>query len=156
MMRFVVGGFVALSLMLGAAGAGHAGCGKDPGDNQAVIDARAAAEQACHCGTSQNHGTFVSCVAGVAKQRVTDGMLPKNCAGKVKKCAAKSTCGKPGFVTCCVTSGNKTKCKLKKSAEACTAKHGSVNASPSCCSASQPITTDSCNSPSAAFLDAAF
>jgi hypothetical protein len=154
-MGLLVRGFLAVGLLVGAAGVAHAGCGKNPGDNQAVIDARAAAEQTCNCASSQNHGTYVSCVAGVAKQRALDGLLPKNCAGKVKKCAAKSTCGKPGFVTCCVTSGNKSKCKLKKSVEACTAKHGTVNANPSCCSAAQPLTTDSCNSPSGAFLDAA-
>jgi len=157
MMRVAVSGFLAFSLLLGAPRAGHAGCGSDPGDNQKVIDARNAAEAQCGpCAASTNHGAYVSCVAGVAKTRATNGDLPKNCTGKVKKCAAKSACGKPGFVTCCVTTSHGPKCKLKKDAASCTAKGGTVNSNPSCCSNTQPITTDACNaSPSGAFLDAA-
>jgi hypothetical protein len=73
----------------------------------------------------------------------------------VKRCAAKSTCGKPGFVTCCITSPRgTTKCKLKSSEQKCLDKNGTVNANPSCCSNTQPITTDACNaSPSGAFVD---
>ena len=153
MKRFVLTGVLALSVFFGLARAGHAGCGKDPGDNQKVIDARAAAEAQCHCATATNHGTYVSCVAGVANDRVKAGQLPANCKGKVKKCAAKSTCGKPGFGTCCVTTANGPKCKLKSSADKCT---GTVHTSnPSCCSNTQPITTDACNaSPSGAFVTA--
>ena len=154
--RAVVSAALAASLVLGIARAGHAGCGKDPGDNQKVIDARAAAEQTCGpCASATDHGQYVSCVAGVANQRVQNGQLPANCKGKVKKCAAKSNCGKPGFVTCCVTSAKGVKCKLKSSATKCTDKGGTVNANPSCCSFTQPITTDACNaSPSGAFVDA--
>jgi hypothetical protein len=155
-MRFIVRGLLALSFVLGAAHVGHASCGSDAGDNQKVIDARDAAAVACNCATATNHGVYVSCVAGVAKDRAHNNLLPKNCTGKVKKCAAKSTCGKPGFVTCCVTTKKGPKCKLKKSAQACADKGGTVNGSnPSCCSTPEPITTDTCNaSPSGAFLDA--
>jgi len=157
MKRLMVGSAVALSLVLSLARAGHAGCGKDPGDNQKVIDARTAAEQTCGpCAAATNHGTYVSCVAGVANDRVTAGQLPANCKGKVKKCAAKSNCGKPGFVTCCITNSRGTKCKLKSSVTKCTDKGGVVNSNPSCCSNTQPITTDACNaSPSGAFVDGA-
>src|SRR5213593_1334765 len=99
-MRYALTGVLGLSLLLGAAGTGWAGgCGSTPTDEQAVIDARAAAEDQCHCATATDHGDYVSCVAGVAKARSeTDPpQLPKYCKGKVKKCAAKSTCGKPGF-----------------------------------------------------------
>src|SRR5215468_1606630 len=47
-----------------------------------------------------NHGRYVSCVAHEIKKLVDSGVVPKNCKGKVVRCAAKSTCGKPGFVTC--------------------------------------------------------
>ena len=160
MMRVAVSGLLAFSLLLGAARAGQAGCGSQPGDNQAVIDARADAESQCGpCAAATNHGAYVSCVAGVAdaRSKTDPSLLPKNCKGKVNKCAAKSTCGKPGFVTCCVTNSKGTKCKLKKDATSCTDHGGTVNTThSSCCSNTQPLTTDACNaSPSGAFLDAA-
>ena len=54
----------------------------------------------CSCDGADNHGRFVSCVAHVVKDLVADGTVPVNCKGKVVSCAAKSTCGKPGFVRC--------------------------------------------------------
>ena len=155
MMRLAVSGLLAFSMLLGAARAGHAGCGADPGDNQKVIDARADAEAQCGpCAAATNHGTYVRCVADVAKDRADNLLLPKNCKGKVKRCAAKSTCGKPGFVTCCVTTTKGPKCKLKSTAQKCLDKGGTVHSTSSCCSNTQPITTDACNaSPSGAFVD---
>lgn len=158
MKRFVVS-FLAVALLLGVARAGHAAkCGDNPGDEQAVKDARTDAASTCNCATATNHGTYVSCVAGVAKARVTALQLPKNCAGAVKKCAAHSTCGKPGFVTCCVSSSKGPKCKTKKDAATCTAKGGTPTVDPlntSCCSNTHPLTENACMaSPSGAFVDA--
>ena len=50
-----------------------------------------------------NHGRYVSCVAHVVKDLVDEG-LPTNCKGKLKRCAARSVCGKQDrdFVTCSV------------------------------------------------------
>jgi hypothetical protein len=50
-----------------------------------------------------NHGRYVSCVAHVVKDLVAEG-LPRNCKGKLKRCAARSVCGKQdrGFVTCLI------------------------------------------------------
>jgi hypothetical protein len=54
-------------------------------------------------------------------------------------CAARSTCGKPGFVTCCrTTAKGVTKCSIKHGAAKCTApKHGgaTVGTHASCCDA---------------------
>src|SRR5262249_31646793 len=64
-----------------------------------------------------------------------------SCRGAVERCAAKSTCGKPGFVTCCRTSAlGKTRCSVKKDAAHCTASHGTVGTCTSCC--------DACSAPS--------
>src|SRR5262249_1262064 len=52
------------------------------------------------CDAADNHGRYVSCVAHVVKKLVDDGTVPGNCKGKVVSCAARSTCGKPGFVRC--------------------------------------------------------
>src|SRR5947208_1847761 len=46
------------------------------------------------CADASNHGRFVSCVAHQVKAHVSP-----RCRGKAVRCAARSTCGKPGFVT---------------------------------------------------------
>ena len=56
----------------------------------------------CTCETATNHGRYVSCVAHVVKRFSDQGLIPTNCKGKVTRCAAHSTCGKPGFVTCLI------------------------------------------------------
>src|SRR5882724_6003366 len=111
-------------------------------DSAAVVATRAASDQACTskgtgCSTAKSHGEYVSCVAHQAKAAVKAGTLPKQCKGTVVKCAAKSTCGKPGFVTCCRTTkqGNPA-CAITPRAARCTApKHGAacVGSVPSCC-----------------------
>ncbi len=74
-----------------------------------------------------------------------------------KKCAAHSTCGKPGEVTCCFTGKSGPKCKIKKSAADCSAKGGTPTVDPmntSCCSNTHPLTDNDCMaSPSGAFLN---
>jgi hypothetical protein len=149
-------GILALSLLLASARVGLAAkCGANPGDAAAVAAARQAVEDECNCAGSTNHGQYVKCAAGVANARASADppLLPKSCKGQVKKCAAKSTCGKAGFVTCCITKNNVTKCKLKKDAAACTAKGGVAGGCSSCCDACPtPGTGPSC-SPSGAFLD---
>jgi hypothetical protein len=147
----LVGAFV-----FGAAHASFARCGDNPGDAAAVANARAAAEATCNCATAPNHGTYVKCVAGVANELAAAEQLPKNCKGAVKKCAAKSVCGKPGFVTCCITKNGETKCKIKKDEARCTAKGGVVSTGcTSCCDACPaPGSGPSCGggSPSGAFV----
>jgi hypothetical protein len=120
--------------------------------------ARCAVQQAigdaCSCDSSTNHGQYVSCVAHEVKRLERAGQIPTNCKGKVKRCAARSTCGKPGFVTCqipidtcvagvCANDASLTctvdadcgtKCKTKSSAQRCTDKGGTVGPSGSCCS----------------------
>jgi len=122
---------------------------------------QAALEQECPCSQASNHGRYVSCVAHVVK-RLSEGpnaAVPINCKGKVKRCAARSVCGKEGFVTCqipqlgtcdpttnlcvedpsipCTAAGVcilGTSCKIKHSADLCMARGGAVGVSPTCCS----------------------
>jgi hypothetical protein len=132
-------------------------------DAAAVAATRTAAEAACAlegngCATAASHGKYVSCIAQQTNLAVQNGTLPKSCKGAVKKCAAKSTCGKPGFVTCCRTKpksdgSSVTKCSIKKSAESCRPpKNGTAcaGAQSSCCDA---CPDGVCESPSGAFLD---
>ena len=147
-------GIAALGLV--ARGAAAAPCT----DAAAVTTARAAAEAACAeqgkgCANAPNHGQYVSCIS---QQLNDDTSLPKECRGAAKKCAAKSTCGKPGFVTCCRTKTRSdgtpvTKCTIKRDAAHCTApKNGTAcpGTESSCCDAC--LTADCTGSPSGAFL----
>jgi len=143
-----VRGFLALAVLFGTARLATAGCDlSDPATKAAVDSARQAADQACDqkqppqgCTTAASHGQYVSCVAHEAN---ANSSLPKECRGAVKKCAARSVCGKQakGFVACCRTSASgTTKCSIKSSSAGCTdhaPPGGSACASthPSCCDA---------------------
>ena len=119
----------------------------------------AAVAAECPCQDATNHGRYVSCVAHVVRRLSAEGTIPITCKGKVTRCAARSTCGKPGFVTCqiptdtCVivppaTSGTceddaaiicltdldcGARCKIKSTGERCTEKGGFVGTATSCC-----------------------
>ncbi len=123
---------------------------------------QAAINAACDCSTASNHGRYVSCVAHVVKQLSTNGTIPTNCKGKVKRCAARSTCGKAGFVICTIPvpgacdlatstcAGNATvacltdaqcttsRCKTRSSAEGCVAIGGTVGTGATCCANCAP------------------
>jgi hypothetical protein len=135
-------------LMAGAtlcalAGTGYAECG----DARAVADARAQIDAECACDGAATHGAYVRCAAAVASTRVRDGLLPRACRSTVKRCAARSTCGKRGFVTCCRTkAGGTPSCSIRRDASACQAPSGgtaAVGSGPSCCDACAPTTTSS-------------
>jgi hypothetical protein len=124
--------------------------GADAGD---IANARAQVAANCDCAGSTNHGQFVKCATGQAKATLVN----QSCKGEVVRCAARSTCGKPNFVTCCRTSATgATKCSTKSSADHCKAPKGGTSCVaigiPSCCDA---CSATGCNaSPSGAFLDA--
>ena len=145
-MRFIVGGLLGLSLLVGAARVGHANCASDDPTGARVAAARQQVRTDCPCDHSNppttNHGQYVKCAAGVAATRAAldssdPNFLPKTCKGAVKKCAAHSTCGKPGFVTCCL-GGATSRCKVKRDEAHCTAKGGTPGICDSCCDACEP------------------
>src|SRR5262249_35270741 len=79
-------------------------------------------EAQCHCHEAANHGAYVRCATKLAKNAVKGGTLSKHCQGAVTECATRSTCGKPGFVTCCrTTAKGKTHCSIKRDAPHCKA-----------------------------------
>jgi len=138
-------------------------------DPAAAAMVRAQIATSCPCTSATNHGQHVSCVNHQLHQAMKSGALPKNCHGAVTRCAARSTCGKPGFVTCCfATPGTCVnglcpdgttacsaavpcpaviKCHIKSSAAACSMDGGSPGTG-SCCDAVCAA------SPGGAFLDA--
>ena len=122
-----------------------ANCASDDPDGTKLAAARQQVTTDCVCDRSDqptvNHGAYVSCAAAVANTRSKlepsdPNYLPRTCKGIVKKCAAKSACGKPGFVSCCRPDGDSGfKCAAKSSAQACADKGGVADACSSCCDA---------------------
>src|SRR5262245_33481224 len=68
-------------------------------DRSDIANARAAVVANCPCDPAVSHSYYVSCAAGHAGAVLVN----KSCAGAAIRCAARSTCGRPGFVTCCRT-----------------------------------------------------
>jgi hypothetical protein len=66
--------------------------------------AREAISQQCPCETATRHGRYVSCVAHVLRDLARSGAVPRECTGRIVRCAARSTCGRAGVVTCHVPS----------------------------------------------------
>src|SRR5258706_9826546 len=135
-MRSFVYGVMTFALITVAPGVATA---KRCANDAAVAATRAAAAARCDCAAAENHGQYVSCVAGVAKEFAGTGVLPEECKGEVVRCAAKSTCGKPEAVTCCrVDRRGKVKCSTKKSADKCQPPNGGtacIGSATSCCEA---------------------
>jgi hypothetical protein len=108
-------------------------------DMQALVRTRAAVDAQCDCAGARRHRAYVKCAAAVARAAVRAGTLPQACKAKVKRCAAQSTCGRPGFVTCCRTNARGVQtCSLKPSEAACKRPRGGtacVGNRTSCCDA---------------------
>ncbi len=123
-------------------------------------DVGAAVSACCPCdGSWKNHGRYVSCAAHAVNALRKAGCLDKEARRSMKRCAARSTCGKPeGFVTCCREKPGEcdeqvcaktdppvacttdadcppiSKCSTKSSAELCEAS-GGTSGTGSCCGA---------------------
>ena len=148
-MRSVTLAALGASMLLASAPAAFANCAKDDPTGSKVLAARQQASSTCPCASATKHGAYVKCVGGVADMLSsgTSPSLPKSCKGAVKKCAAHSTCGKRGAVTCCLTTAKGTTCKTQKDAAHCTAKQETVGTCASCCDACPaPGSGPSCSS----------
>jgi hypothetical protein len=146
------GAVLAATLVFTTAGLGFASCLDDDPDGTKVAAARATAEQNCFlagagCGNAASHGKYVSCIAHQAKELSTgeNAPLPKTCKGEVKKCAARSACGKQdkGFGTCCLGDAG---CKTRRT-DNCTDAGGVVGTCGSCCDACSGGTGATCPTP---------
>ena len=129
----------ALWLLLAVAftpGLVHAATCSDPAAADAV---RRQVQVDCACALSPTRGTFLRCATQQLSAAVDAGTLPADCFGAAKRCVARSTCGKPGAVTCCRTSASGvTKCSPKRDAATCRPPRGGsacVGIFASCCDA---------------------
>ncbi|MEW6273106.1 MAG: hypothetical protein AB1689_27835 [Thermodesulfobacteriota bacterium] len=108
-------------LGVGAPTAANAGCDPSGADAADVGAARAAIAAACDCNAAVNHGSYVRCAREVAKATLAN----QSCLGAVARCAARSTCGRPGAVACCQTAASGvTRASIKAKADACRAPRG--------------------------------
>src|SRR5206468_1558519 len=123
-------------------GGGGASCGAESEDADQVAAVRAMAEGQCDCAGATSHDDYVDCVEMVTEEAVENGSLRPPCSGAVMSCESRSTCGRPGFVTCCRTNSNgNTSCSIKSSESACNPPRGGtacVGSVPSCCDACGP------------------
>src|SRR5689334_8166507 len=112
-------------------------CGDNPGDADAVTATRASIAETCDCSDATPHGQYVRCAVSVVRTAVITGHVPSYCKGAVVRCAAHSTCGTPGSVTCCRTNARgDTSCKVKRGPGLCIAPPGGdacVGVFESCC-----------------------
>jgi hypothetical protein len=100
-------------------------------DRADIANARDAVLANCDCAGAESHGAYVRC----AVDQIAAVLVNRQCRRKAKECAAKSTCGRPGAVTCCKEKHGRTKCKVAHSAAACEAKGGTAGSCSSCCDA---------------------
>lgn len=122
----------------------------------------AAVAACCDCNGFPNHGQYVRCVAHATNALRKASCLDKAARTSLKRCAARSTCGKPGFVTCCRSKPGvcldgtciKTdpplrcltseecppafRCSTKRDADTCLAVGGTPGTASSCCNACGP------------------
>jgi hypothetical protein len=98
---------------------GAARCGDASGDAADIAAARAQVDTACVCGAASSRSAYQRCVSGVLAQRTATGLLRRQCAGSVRRCASKSVCGRPGAVTCCRSTHGQPICSIRSSAASC-------------------------------------
>ena len=104
-------------------------------DTVALTALRAQVAGACDCASATSHGAHVRCVRTQAKLAAQTAGAPASCRAAVIRCAAKSTCGNPTRVACCIEKKGRTTCRVLHDAAACSAKHGTAGACASCCDA---------------------
>jgi hypothetical protein len=99
-------------------------------DRSDIGNARAAVAANCDCAGSTRRD-YLRC----ATEQIDAVIVNRGCRGRARSCEAKSTCGKPGRVTCCRTKNGVTKCKTARDPESCLRHDGTAGACTSCCDA---------------------
>jgi hypothetical protein len=133
---------IALTLLLLPAGASAAApCDDDGVHGAAVVAARDAVLAACPCAEVASRTAYSTCARAVTASRVASGELPRACQGRVRSFASRSTCGRPGFVACCVRSAASVwRPRLGKATRGCVAPRGG-----GACLASVPHLEQACD-----------
>ncbi len=116
-------------------------CDSEGQDAAAIAAARAAAESACPCAAATSHAEYAACAGAAIAGEVAQGRLSPACRNATRRFANRSVCGRPGAVTCCVTSASgRTRPTIKASADGCRAPRGG-----SACIGLYDSALDACN-----------
>jgi hypothetical protein len=99
-------------------------------DRSDIAAARTAVAETCDCAGSQR-GDYKRCAVETASAALAND----DCLSEVKRCEARTTCGKLDAVTCCMESSAGTKCRTMRSATKCEARGGTVSICASTCDA---------------------
>ena len=114
-------------------------------DAAAVAAARIDVASQCACDAFSRHSDYMRCSSTVLAARVHSGTLSSLCKRFVQRCAVRSICGRPSYVSCCLTSlKGSTTCRIRRNASRCLAPRGGsacVGTASSCCDA---CTTSGC------------
>jgi hypothetical protein len=121
-MRTALRGTVVTVLLLASAQVAGATCASrrcTDLDAVTAVRERIASECDVACrGTSPRE--YLRCVKDILKDAADTGALAGACKGTVKRCEARSTCGRPGAVACCQVSGRgRVKARIVASASRC-------------------------------------
>lgn len=120
-----------LALLVATATSAFAECDPttDP-DRSDIGNARAVVAANCDC-TGSTRRDYLRC----ATEQIDAVIVNRGCRGRARSCEAKSTCGKPGRVTCCRPRNGVFKCKTARSVDSCLAREGTPGTCTSCCDA---------------------
>jgi len=124
----------------------------DCNDPAAMAAARAEVDASCDCAAALTHSQYVRCGATVLRARYAAGTLSRDCVRPALRCARRSTCGRPGSVTCCRPHRGEQRCGITRTGARCLGAGGCVGAFTSCCDACDaggcavPTTTSSSTS----------
>jgi len=114
-------------------------------------DVAAAIEAHCPCDQAGNHGDHVSCVVHYRNVLRRAGCLRDAGRGLVP-CAARSTCGRPSAVVCCMPCGANDDCtmwaRLARDAASCSASGGTPAGQGTACGMCRVATTTTSTSTS--------
>ena len=93
---------VALLLAATAIWTGKAFPRIDPAERALVAATRAGAEAQCDCASASTHRAYLRCVSHAMKA-LAAGQLSKRGMHAAMRCAQRSSCGRAGKATCCMT-----------------------------------------------------
>ena len=131
------GGGGGSSFLLGGSGDPTCGAPEACADDPALSRTRAAVAAQCDCATAARRSLYLRCVRDAVAAEVAAGRLPAACSWDLVRCASRSTCGRPGAVTCYRTdAAGAASCKVRRAASACRAPRGgtaAVGDTTSCC-----------------------
>jgi cysteine-rich repeat protein len=110
---------LAVLALYGASDAIAARCGDNPGAYALITELRAQAEAVCPCASATDGRSYYACFKLVVADAVLAGRFPRSCRSTLLKTAKRSTCGRPGAVTCCTAYATKTLCRVRTSDASC-------------------------------------